>query len=171
MSCWLKAFMQGSLWDLSGRGVLNVLKSQIWILWNQTKKFAFLYIPYLTSICQKFNNSIATVKPESKEKKKSKRKKSVKRVDFSSHSVNWVLLEFGATLMIILSSHFTQPFNLSLLLLFCNESDPVPEVNWDLWCLGVQGTTSEAKKGTCYVKGTGDTCPSTCQFPLSMRHQ
>lgn len=43
-------------------------------------------------------------------------------------------------------SAFIQPFNLSQLLLLCNKSDPVPEVNWDLGCLDVQGTTSEAKR-------------------------
>lgn len=107
MSCWLKAFMQVSLQDLSGRGALDVLNSQIWrILWNQAKQFAFLYISYLTSISQKFNNYIATVKRESKEKNKTK--KSVKKVDFSSHGVNWVLFEFGATLMITLSSHLSR---------------------------------------------------------------
>lgn len=144
MSCWLKAFMQVSHQDLSGRSVLNVLNSQIWrILWNQAKQFAFLYISYLTFISQNFNNSIATVKPESKEKNKTK-KKTVKKVDFSSNRVNWVLFEFGGTLMII--SAFIQPFNLSQLLLLCNKSDPVPEVNWDLGCLDVQGTTSEAKR-------------------------
>lgn len=144
MFCWFKAVMQGSLQDLSGRGVLNELNSQIWmILWNQAKQFAFLYISYLTSVSQKFNNSTATVKPESKEKNKTK-KQSVKKADFSPHRVNWVLFEYGATLMI--TSAFIQPFNLPVPLLLCSESDPVPEVNWDLGCLDVQATTFEAKR-------------------------
>lgn len=71
MFCWLKAFMEGALWDLSGRGVWNLLNSQIWsILWNQANQFACLYISYLTSVSQKFNNSTATVKPEIKEQNK-----------------------------------------------------------------------------------------------------
>lgn len=83
MSCWLKAFMQVSHQDLSGRSVLNVLNSQIWrILWNQAKQFAFLYISYLTFISQNFNNSIATVKPESKEKNKTKKKNQWRKLIF-----------------------------------------------------------------------------------------
>lgn len=111
MSCWLKALRQGSLQDLSGRGVLNLLNSQIWsILWNQAKQFAFLYKSYLTSISLaiEFNNSIAIVKPEIKTR--TKPKKSVKKVDFSSHRVNWVLFEFSATLVITLSSHLSSLF-------------------------------------------------------------